>query len=51
MYSAVANVPVGDNITGNYAVGVAWSDGHDSSIYTHEVLQSVAEQVREQGQA
>ena len=28
---------------GNYAIGLEWSDGHDTGIYTYEFLRQLAE--------
>lgn len=37
--------PVSLSKRGNYAVSVAWSDGHRGGIYSYEVLRKVAEAV------
>ncbi len=31
-------------LVGQYALGIAWLDGHDSGIYTFELLQNLAQQ-------
>ena len=31
---------------GNYAIGIAWGDRHDSGIYTYELLRKLAEEFR-----
>lgn len=33
----------GINSSGNYAIQVAWKDGHNSGIYTWDILRQIAE--------
>ena len=33
---------------GNYALGIAWADGHDTGIYTYDLLFSLGELERKQ---
>ncbi len=33
--------PVGVKFTGNYALKIAWSDGHDTGLYTWDALRAL----------
>jgi DUF971 family protein len=39
--------PVGMDFSGNYAVKVRWSDGHDTGLFTFERLEIICRAVQE----
>src|SRR5262249_45269279 len=40
--------PTGMSFTGNYALKIAWSDGHSTGLYTWDLLAELAQLAREE---